>query len=170
MGGGARAALLAPTRELALQTYKVVTELGKHTDLRTAVLVGGDSIQAQFAELAASPDALVATPGRLLHLLTEVPGFNLKGVAHVVLDEADRLFEMGLGEQVCVLHLLALLLVFEIAFCCACVRVGELADGPRVGDVQLAELGNDGVGHATFWSIASNLRSLGEGCGEGFTQ
>jgi ATP-dependent RNA helicase DDX54/DBP10 len=101
MGGGARAVLLAPTRELALQTYKVVTEIGKLTDLRTAVLVGGDSIQAQFAELAACPDLLIATPGRLLHLLTEVPGFTLKAVVHLVLDEADRLFEMGLGEQVC---------------------------------------------------------------------
>ena len=91
---------LAPTRELTLQTYKVITELGRHTDLRTAVLVGGDSMEAQFAELALLPDMLVATPGRLLHHLTEVPGFNLKSVQHVVLDEADRLFEMGLGEQV----------------------------------------------------------------------
>ena len=72
MGGGARAALIAPTRELALQTFKVVTDIGKLSDLRSAVLVGGDAIQAQFAELAACPDVLIATPGRLLHLLTEV--------------------------------------------------------------------------------------------------
>ena len=55
--------VLAPTRELALQTHKVVKELGRYTDLRTAVLVGGDSMEAQFAELAANPDILVATPG-----------------------------------------------------------------------------------------------------------
>ena len=55
--------VLAPTRELALQTHKVVKELGRYTDLRTAVLVGGDSLEAQFAELAANPDILVATPG-----------------------------------------------------------------------------------------------------------
>ena len=60
---GARAVVLAPTRELALQTHKVVKELGRYTDLRTAVLVGGDSMEAQFAELAANPDILVATPG-----------------------------------------------------------------------------------------------------------
>jgi ATP-dependent RNA helicase DDX54/DBP10 len=99
-GLGARATFLAPARELALQTYKVITEIARFTDLRTAVLVGGDSIQAQFAELAACPDVLVATPGRLLHHLQEVPGFDLRQVKHVVLDEADRLFEMGLGSQV----------------------------------------------------------------------
>jgi hypothetical protein len=60
---GARAVILAPTRELALQTHKVVRELGRGTDLRTAVLVGGDAMEAQFAELALNPDILVATPG-----------------------------------------------------------------------------------------------------------
>ena len=55
--------LLAPTRELALQTHKVVKELSRYTNLRTAVLVGGDSMEAQFAELAANPDIIVATPG-----------------------------------------------------------------------------------------------------------
>ena len=60
---GARALILSPTRELALQTHKVVTDLGRYHDLRTAVLVGGDSMEAQFAELAVFPDVLVATPG-----------------------------------------------------------------------------------------------------------
>ena len=63
---GARAVILAPTRELALQTHKVVAELGRYTSLRTAVLVGGDSMEAQFAELTTNPDIIVATPGRLL--------------------------------------------------------------------------------------------------------
>lgn len=57
-------------------------------------------MSVQFAELSAAPDIIVATPGRLLHHLTEVPGFNLKSVNYIVLDEADRLFEMGLGSQV----------------------------------------------------------------------
>ena len=52
-----------PTPCCVPQTHKVVKELGRHTDLRTAVLVGGDSMEAQFAELAAFPDILVATPG-----------------------------------------------------------------------------------------------------------
>jgi DEAD/DEAH box helicase len=61
--GGARALLLAPTRELVLQTHKVVKELGRYMDLRTAVLLGGDSMEAQFAELASFPDILLAAPG-----------------------------------------------------------------------------------------------------------
>ena len=95
----ARAIILSPTRELALQTHKVVQELGRNLDLRTAVLVGGDSMEAQFAELAASPDVIVATPGRLVHHLSEIEGFSLKGVEYVVFDEADRLFEMGFADQ-----------------------------------------------------------------------
>ncbi|PRW33125.1 DEAD-box ATP-dependent RNA helicase 29 isoform X1 isoform B [Chlorella sorokiniana] len=96
---GARAVILSPTRELALQTHKVVKELGRHTDLRTAVLVGGDSMEAQFAELAAFPDILVATPGRLVHHLQEVEGMTLKACEYLVFDEADRLFEMGFVDQ-----------------------------------------------------------------------
>lgn len=63
---GARCVILAPTRELALQTHKVVREMAKYTNLRTAVLVGGDAMEAQFAELAQNPDVLVATPGQFV--------------------------------------------------------------------------------------------------------
>ena len=98
-GTGARAVVLSPTRELALQTTKVVTDLGRYTDLRTACLVGGDSMETQFAELAAFPDTIVATPGRLMHHLKEIEGFTLSSVSYAVFDEADRLFEMGFAEQ-----------------------------------------------------------------------
>ncbi|KAL6751022.1 DEAD-domain-containing protein [Haematococcus lacustris] len=97
---GARAVLLSPTRELALQTHKAVRDLARYTDLRTAVLVGGDALEAQFAELANNPDVLVATPGRLLHHLAEVEGLGLRSVEYCVVDEADRMFEMGFAEQV----------------------------------------------------------------------
>jgi ATP-dependent RNA helicase DDX54/DBP10 len=97
----ARALVLSPTRELALQTHKLVRELtARDSDLRAAALVGGDALEAQFAELAARPDILVATPGRLLHHLEEVRGFSLSNVEYCVFDEADRLFEMGFAEQV----------------------------------------------------------------------
>lgn len=97
---GSRAVILSPTRELALQTHKVVRDLGRFTDLRTAILVGGDSLEAQFAELASSPDIIVATPGRLVHHLAEIKAFSLKSVEYAVFDEADRLFEMGFAEQI----------------------------------------------------------------------
>eukprot|EP00775_Hariotina_reticulata_P000942 gene942-1267_t len=56
-------------------------------------------MEAQFAELAQNPDVIVATPGRLLHHLAEVQGFNLSAVEFCVFDEADRMFEMGFAEQ-----------------------------------------------------------------------
>ena len=97
---GVRGLVLSPTRELALQTHKVARDLGHFTDLRVCLLVGGEALEAQFEALAAQPDLLVATPGRLMHHLAEVEGFNLRSVECCVLDEADRLFEMGLGEQI----------------------------------------------------------------------
>jgi hypothetical protein len=83
-------------------------ELGRYTDLRAAVLVGGDSMEEQFGALAQNPDILVATPGRLMHHLSEVEGMSLRSVEYVVFDEADRLFEMGFAEQLrSILHHLA---------------------------------------------------------------
>lgn len=61
---GVRAVILSPTRELALQTHKVVKEMARYTDLRSACLVGGDSMEEQFEQLAGNPDIIVATPGR----------------------------------------------------------------------------------------------------------
>ncbi|GFH29023.1 DEAD-box ATP-dependent RNA helicase 29, partial [Haematococcus lacustris] len=74
-------------------------ELKKKMRTGTFVLVGGDALEAQFAELANNPDVLVATPGRLLHHLAEVEGLGLRSVEYCVVDEADRMFEMGFAEQ-----------------------------------------------------------------------
>lgn len=67
--GGVRAVILSPTRELAMQTYKVAKDMAKFTDLVIAPIVGGDSIDGQFDMLANNPDIIVATPGRLMHHL-----------------------------------------------------------------------------------------------------
>lgn len=56
-------------------------------------------MEAQFEQLASNPDIIVATPGRLMHHLKEVSGFDLRSVEYCVFDEADRLFEMGFAEQ-----------------------------------------------------------------------
>ncbi|CAJ0931462.1 unnamed protein product, partial [Mesorhabditis belari] len=95
---GARALLVAPSRELALQTFKVVKELGRFTGLRCAAVVGGDRIEDQFGTIHENPDIIIATPGRLLHVLLEMD-LRLKHVQYVVFDEADRLFEMGFEQQ-----------------------------------------------------------------------
>ncbi|XP_076914284.1 putative DEAD-box ATP-dependent RNA helicase 29 [Bidens hawaiensis] len=96
---GVRALILSPTRDLALQTHKFTQELGKFTDLRVSLLVGGDSMESQFEELAQSPDIIIATPGRLMHHLEEVDDMSLRSVEYVVFDEADSLFSMGFAEQ-----------------------------------------------------------------------
>lgn len=96
---GVRALILSPTRDLALQTLKFAKELGRFTDLRVSLLVGGDSMENQFEELAQNPDIIIATPGRLMHHLAEVDDLSLRSVEYVVFDEADRLFEMGFAAQ-----------------------------------------------------------------------
>ncbi|NXK97781.1 DDX54 helicase, partial [Formicarius rufipectus] len=95
---GARALILSPTRELALQTLKFTKELGKFTGLKTALILGGDKMEDQFAALHENPDIIIATPGRLVHVAVEMK-LKLHTVEYVVFDEADRLFEMGFAEQ-----------------------------------------------------------------------
>lgn len=103
---GARALIMSPSRELALQTLKVVKEFGRGTDLKCVLLVGGDSLEEQFGFMAGNPDIVIATPGRFLHLQVEM-SLDLKSIKYVVFDEADRLFEMGFSAQLTeILHAL----------------------------------------------------------------
>jgi ATP-dependent RNA helicase DDX54/DBP10 len=103
---GARGLIMSPSRELALQTLQVVKELGRGTDLRSILLVGGDSLEEQFSAMATNPDIIIATPGRFLHLKVEM-GLDLSSMKYVVFDEADRLFEMGFAAQLTeILHAL----------------------------------------------------------------
>merc|ERR1719187_1020002 len=95
---GARALVLSPTRELALQTLRFAKDLGRFTGLKFECVLGGDSMEKQFAAIHENPDVLFATPGRFVHLCLEM-GLRLESVEYVVFDEADRLFEMGLEEQ-----------------------------------------------------------------------
>lgn len=69
------------------------------SDLRISLLVGGDSMESQFEELAQNPDIIIATPGRLMHHLSEVDDMSLRTVEYMVFDEADCLFSMGFAEQ-----------------------------------------------------------------------
>ncbi|KAJ0057117.1 hypothetical protein NL108_002034, partial [Boleophthalmus pectinirostris] len=95
---GARALILSPTRELALQTMKFTKELGKFTGLKTALILGGDSMDDQFAALHENPDIIIGTPGRLMHVAKDM-NLKLHSVEYIVFDEADRLFEMGFADQ-----------------------------------------------------------------------
>ncbi|MCC6557727.1 MAG: DEAD/DEAH box helicase [Polyangiaceae bacterium] len=89
-----RALVLAPTRELAAQIGERFEAYGQHLGLRTAVIFGGVGKGAQIAALRRGVDVLVATPGRLLDLCAD-RAVALGGVEHLVLDEADRMLDMG---------------------------------------------------------------------------
>ena len=89
-----RALILTPTRELALQIYENFCAYGKELPLRCCVIFGGVSQNPQTDQLKAGVDVLIATPGRLLDLMGQ--GFiSLKQVEIYVLDEADRMLDMG---------------------------------------------------------------------------
>lgn len=98
-GNHVRGLILSPTRELSLQTLKVFNRLVGDTDLRAIGIHGGEGMEKQFNLLASKPDVIVATPGRLSHHLSEIPDFTLSGCMLCILDEADRLLEMGFAEQ-----------------------------------------------------------------------
>ncbi|KAI6166133.1 P-loop containing nucleoside triphosphate hydrolase protein [Pisolithus thermaeus] len=115
---GVRAIILVPARELALQVLKVgkglvkgwrndgarhagddvdsenTAQVGRDEALRWGLVVGGESMDEQFEMISSNPDVIIATPGRLLHLIVEM-NLSLAKVEYVVFDEADRLFELG---------------------------------------------------------------------------
>ncbi|MCC6633756.1 MAG: DEAD/DEAH box helicase, partial [Gammaproteobacteria bacterium] len=91
---GPRALILTPTRELAAQVAESVRVYGRNTGLRSTVIFGGVSERPQISQLASGCDILVATPGRLLDLAQQ-KALSLAHVEVFVLDEADRMLDMG---------------------------------------------------------------------------
>ncbi len=92
--GRIRALVLAPTRELAQQTHEVLTVVGRDTKLRSATVYGGVGYEPQINKLRSGVEFVVACPGRLLDLV-ERGAADLSHVEVVVLDEADRMLDMG---------------------------------------------------------------------------
>ncbi|HEX5268703.1 MAG TPA: DEAD/DEAH box helicase [Acidimicrobiales bacterium] len=98
-GGRPRALVLVPTRELAAQVHRVLAPLGDATGLRTTVAYGGTPIRTQTAPLVAGAEILTATPGRLIDLV-DSGTVDLGDVVVAVIDEADRMADMGFLPQV----------------------------------------------------------------------
>ena len=94
LSGSPRALILTPTRELAEQLEETISRYAQFTTLTIKALYGGSKISAQEKKLKAGIDIVIATPGRLLEHL-EKGNVNLSGVEFVVLDEADRMLDMG---------------------------------------------------------------------------
>ena len=91
---GVRVLVLAPTRELALQIQKNYTELNQVKTNRSVLVIGGANMKTQIAELRRKATIVIATPGRLLDL-TERGALDLSTIEVLVLDEADRMLDMG---------------------------------------------------------------------------
>ncbi len=92
--GKIRTLIVAPTRELAEQIHSDITKLGRQTGIRSVAIYGGVSKLPQIRKIRAGVEIVVACPGRLLDHLNE-RAFNLAKVDHLVLDEADHMFDMG---------------------------------------------------------------------------
>ncbi|EGQ7782270.1 DEAD/DEAH box helicase [Vibrio parahaemolyticus] len=93
-----KALILAPTRELAMQVSEAINQVGQALDLNTVCLCGGVDKEQQQQALATNPHILVATTGRLVDLANN--GLDLSKVHYLVLDEADRLLDMGFWPDV----------------------------------------------------------------------
>ena len=89
-----RVIIIAPTRELAIQIHKDALLLNKYTNISMALVYGGIDYEKQRADLEAGVEIIVGTPGRLIDYYKQKV-FNLKSIEIVVLDEADRMFDLG---------------------------------------------------------------------------
>ena len=94
-----RALIIAPTRELAIQIEKDAEAIGRHTGLRMALIYGGVDYDKQRQQLQSGCDIIIATPGRLLDYYKQNV-FGLNGVEVMVVDEADRMFDLGFIKDV----------------------------------------------------------------------
>ncbi|KAI3386142.1 hypothetical protein SNEBB_010012 [Seison nebaliae] len=101
-GDGPIAIIMVPTRELCLQIFKECRRFTKSLDLNVVPVYGGTGIADQIAELRRGANIIVCTPGRMIDLLVANNGrvTNLRRVTYVVIDEADRMFDMGFEPQV----------------------------------------------------------------------
>ncbi|CAB3364204.1 Hypothetical predicted protein [Cloeon dipterum] len=99
---GPIAIIMTPTRELCMQIGKDIKKFSKYLGLRAVCVYGGTGISEQIAELKRGAEVIVCTPGRMIDMLAANNGrvTNLRRVTYIVLDEADRMFDMGFEPQV----------------------------------------------------------------------
>ncbi|ONM56327.1 ATP-dependent RNA helicase DRS1 [Zea mays] len=95
-----RVLILTPTRELAAQVHSMIEKLAQFTDIRCCLIVGGLSTKVQEVALRSMPDIVVATPGRIIDHLRNSLSVGLEDLAVVILDEADRLLELGFSAEI----------------------------------------------------------------------
>ncbi len=94
-----RGLVILPTRELALQVNDSLNKIGRSFNLRTAVLIGGENMGRQIRDIRNNPHIIIATPGRLVDHMAQRT-VNLRDVKILVLDEADRMLDIGFAPQI----------------------------------------------------------------------
>jgi len=99
---GVRAIILSPTRELSIQIYEDINAYAKFMDIKTMILVGGKDLQTQRNKLKEGVEIVIATPGRLLEHIEY--GLSLTDVQTFILDEADRMLDMGFTKDIRKIH------------------------------------------------------------------
>jgi ATP-dependent RNA helicase DDX46/PRP5 len=94
--------IMAPTRELAIQIYSEARRFARHLNLRCVCCYGGAGIAEQIADLKRGAEIVVCTPGRMIDMLCANNGrvTNLRRITFLVMDEADRMFDMGFEPQI----------------------------------------------------------------------
>lgn len=159
-----RALIVCPTRELAMQVHDSVKTYGKYLPLRSACIYGGVDMKAQVTELREGREIVVATPGRLLDHV-EGKTVNLGQVQMLVLDEADRMLDMGFIPDI--KRILALLpvqrqsLLFSATFS---EEIKKLADGmlrqPQLIEVARRNATADTISHRVHACSTDDKRAL----------
>ncbi|RDD44614.1 putative ATP-dependent RNA helicase DDX10 [Trichoplax sp. H2] len=94
---GIGAIIISPTRELAYQTFEVLRKIGKKHDMSAGLVIGGKSMEEEQRSIIAT-NIIVSTPGRLLQHMDETPNFDCNNLQLLVLDEADRILDMGFAD------------------------------------------------------------------------
>jgi len=94
---GVGAVVISPTRELALQTFQTLAEVGARHDMSAGLIIGGTTFEREQANIPFT-NILICTPGRLLQHLDETPNFDCMSVQVLVLDEADRILDLGFAK------------------------------------------------------------------------
>ena len=96
---GPCALVLSPTRELAMQTYDVLKKIGIRHDFSTGLVIGGNQSVETEAKVIQRTNIIIGTPGRICHHLDQTYGFSLDQIMLFVLDEADRMLDMGFKKE-----------------------------------------------------------------------
>jgi ATP-dependent RNA helicase RhlE len=159
-----RALILAPTRELAIQVEASIKEYGKHTKLRSTCVFGGVDIKQQLPIVRGGVEILVATPGRLLDHI-EQRSVSLSQVEIFVLDEADRMLDMGFIPDI--KRIMALLpkkrqnLLFSATFSNEIKKLAdELLNAPQLIEVARRNTAAETVTQRAYKVASENKRAL----------